>query len=141
GIEARLVGPAGDGARAVAAEGARRIFAVDRQLRAAVDHLSTDPVMAPLLAARPGLRVPGTWDPYETGVRAIVGQQVSVAGATTVTGRVVARAGQPRPAVADGLTRVFPDSEALAAADLSGIGMPGARVAAVQAFAAAVADG
>ena len=61
--------------------------------------------------ARPGLRVPGTWDAFETGVRAIVGQQVSVAGASTVTARIVARVGRPVPGLdAFGLTPHVPRS-------------------------------
>ena len=75
-----------------------------------------DPVLAPLVAASPGLRVPGTWDPYETGVRAIVGQQVSVAGASTVTARIVERVGRPVPGLEPfGLTHTFPDPATLAA--------------------------
>lgn len=120
---------------------ARRIFALDADPREAAAVLSADPVLAPLVAARPGLRVPGTWDPYETGVRAIVGQQVSVAGASTVTARIVARAGTPLDRPGLGLTHTFPAPDVLAGADLAGVGMPGARVAAVQAFAAAVASG
>lgn len=123
-------------------ERARRIFGLDRDPRAAEAHLGADPVLAPLLAARPGLRVAGTWDPFETGVRAIVGQQVSVAGASTITGRIVARAGTPVAGLgAVGLTHTFPTPGELAQADLDAIGMPGARVAAVQAFAAAVDKG
>ncbi len=120
---------------------ARRIFALDADPREGAAVLSADPALAPLVAARPGLRVPGTWDPYETGVRAIVGQQVSVAGATTVTARIVARAGTPLDRPGRGLTHTFPAPEVLAEADLGGVGMPGARVAAVQAFAAAVGSG
>lgn len=123
-------------------QGARRIFALDRDPGAAVAHLADDPVLAPLVAASPGLRVPGTWDAYETGVRAIVGQQVSVAGASTVTARIVQRVGRPVPGLAAfGLTHAFPDPATLATADLDGIGMPGARAAAIKAFAAAVDKG
>ena len=123
-------------------QGTRRIFALDRDPSAADQHLGADPVLAPLVAASPGLRVPGTWDAYETGVRAIVGQQVSVAGASTVTGRIVERVGRPVPGLeAFGLTHTFPDPPTLATADLGGIGMPGARAAAIKAFAAAVDKG
>jgi AraC family transcriptional regulator of adaptative response / DNA-3-methyladenine glycosylase II len=123
-------------------QGARRIFALDRDPSAADDHLAADPVLAPLVAESPGLRVPGTWDPYETGVRAIVGQQVSVAGASTVTARIVRRVGEPVPGLeAFGLTHTFPSPATLAAADLDGIGMPGARARAIKAFAAAVDKG
>ena len=121
---------------------ARGIFAIDRDPTEASAHLAADPALAPLVAARPGLRVPGTWDPYETGVRAIVGQQVSVAGASTVTARIVQRVGTPVPGwEAHGLTHTFPPPAALAAADLAGIGMPAARADAIRAFAAAVAGG
>ncbi|MEQ1786866.1 MAG: AlkA N-terminal domain-containing protein [Acidimicrobiales bacterium] len=123
-------------------QGARRLFALDRDPAAACAALGADPVLAPLVAASPGLRVPGTWDPYETGVRAIVGQQVSVAGASTVTARIVERVGRPVPGLdAFGLTHTFPDPATLATADLTGIGMPGARAAAIKAFAAAVEVG
>lgn len=128
-------------ATAAAVDRARRIFALDHDPRPAAEHLAADPVLAPLVAARPGLRVPGTWDPFETGVRAIVGQQVSVAGASTVTARIVARIGTPLAAPQPGLTHTFPAPAALAAADLTGIGMPGARVEAIQTFAAAVDRG
>jgi 3-methyladenine DNA glycosylase/8-oxoguanine DNA glycosylase len=121
---------------------ARRIFSLDTDPDAAAAHLAADPVLAPLVAARPGLRVPGTWDPYETGVRAIVGQQVSVAGASTVTARIVQRVGTPVDAWEDlGVTHLFPDPGTLAGADLTGIGMPGARAEAIRAFAAAVHSG
>jgi AraC family transcriptional regulator of adaptative response / DNA-3-methyladenine glycosylase II len=123
-------------------QGARRIFALDRDPSSADAHLAADPLLATLVAAGPGLRVPGTWDPYETGVRAIVGQQVSVAGASTVTARIVERAGRPVPGLgALGLTHTFPDPATLATADLDGIGMPGARARAIKAFAAAVDKG
>jgi AraC family transcriptional regulator of adaptative response / DNA-3-methyladenine glycosylase II len=84
--------------------------------------------------------VPGAWDPFEIAVRGVVGQQVTVAGATTLLGRLVARCGA-RVDLADGLTHLFPTPAALAAADLAGVGMPAARVAALQGLAAAVASG
>jgi AraC family transcriptional regulator, regulatory protein of adaptative response / DNA-3-methyladenine glycosylase II len=118
----------------------RRIFGLDTDLEAARAALAGDPVIGPLLAARPGLRVPGTWDPYEIGVRAIIGQQVTVAGASTLAGRLVERHGErvPDPA-APGLTHTFPSPSTLAEADLDGIGLTRARAGAVGAFAAAVA--
>lgn len=138
----RLVPARGEAPAAGVVARARGIFALDRDPTEAAAHLAADPVLAPIVAARPGLRVPGTWDPYETGVRAIVGQQVSVAGASTVTARIVERVGtqvdgwdQP------GLTHTFPEPATLAGADLTGIGMPGARVEAIRAFAAAVDGG
>ncbi len=105
--------------------------------------LSCDPLLAPLVARRPGLRVPGAWDPFEIAVRAVLGQQISVAGARTLAGRLVALAGRPLPAriARPGLTHVFPSPRAVAEADLSRVGLPRARAAALQAFARAVADG
>ena len=121
---------------------ARRIFGLDRDPSEANVRLAADPVLAASVAAHPGLRVPGAWDAYETGVRAIVGQQVSVVGAGTVTARIVERAGSRVVGLESlGLSHTFPDPATLAQADLEGIGMPGARAAAIRAFAAAVDKG
>lgn len=119
---------------------ARRLAGLDVDLDEAHGVLGRDPVLAPLLAANPGGRVPGSWDGFETGVRAILGQQVSVAGATTLSGRLVERLGTPVPGLgAFGLTATFPDAATVAGADLDGLGLPGARITAIRAFAAAVA--
>jgi len=121
---------------------ARRIFALDADVESANRHLDADPAAGPLVRARPGLRPPGMWDPFETGVRAIVGQQVSVAGAGTLTARIAARHGTPVPGLeAMGLTHLFPPAEVLAEADLGGLGLTTSRAAAIGAFARAVADG
>ena len=121
-------------------ERSRRIAGLDLDLDEPAGQLAADPVVGPLIRARPGLRVPGTWDPFETGVRAIVGQQVSVAAASTITGRIAARAGTPVPGLAQlGLTHTFPTAETLAVADLGGLGLTGARASAIRAFARAVA--
>jgi AraC family transcriptional regulator of adaptative response / DNA-3-methyladenine glycosylase II len=120
---------------------ARRIANLDLDLDEATSHLSGDPVIGPLLTARPGLRTPGTWDPFETGVRAIVGQQVTVAAAGTIAGRIVRRLGTPVPGLSQlGLTHAFPSATALAEADLDGLGLPRARQDAIRSFARAVAD-
>ncbi len=102
------------------------------------EQLASEARMRRLVRRRPGLRVPGAWDSFEMSVRAIVGQQVSVAGATTVIGRIAERHGTRLASNDDGLSRVFPAPKVLAAADLSGVGMPGRRAAAIAAFAAAV---
>ena len=121
---------------------ARHIFNLDADLDSANRHLATDPLVAPLIAARPGLRVPGTWDAYELGVRAIIGQQVSVAGAGTIMAGVVQRHGMPVPGIERyGLSHTFPSPATLARADLNGIGLTSARTAAIQNFAAGVRDG
>jgi AraC family transcriptional regulator of adaptative response / DNA-3-methyladenine glycosylase II len=121
---------------------ARALANLDGDVAAARAVLAADAVLAPLLRARPGLRPPGTFDAYETGVRAILGQQVSVAGASTLCGRVAARYGTPLAAArAHGLACAFPPPASLAEADLADVGLTRARAAAVRAFAAAVADG
>ena len=121
---------------------ARRIASLDFDLDEPVEQLSADRVLGPLVLAHPGRRPPGTWDPFETGVRAIIGQQVSVPGATTITGRLVARLGTPVPGLGPmGLTHTFPPPDVLATADLTGLGLTGSRQAAIRAFAHAVLDG
>jgi 3-methyladenine DNA glycosylase/8-oxoguanine DNA glycosylase len=120
----------------------RRIFNLDADVETAARHLATDPVLGPRLVVHAGIRPPGTWDPFEAGVRAIVGQQVSVAGAGTIMGRIIERLGTPVPGLAEmGLTHLFPSPSALARADLSTLGLTDARAAAIGAFAAAVAEG
>lgn len=119
----------------------RRQFDVDANPAAIDAHLSADALLAPLVAARPGLRVPGAWDPFELAVRAIVGQQVSVAAATTVSGRIAERFGTPLAGSDGTLTHLFPIPEELAGADVASVGMPGKRGAAIAGFASAVAAG
>ncbi|GAA3132131.1 DNA-3-methyladenine glycosylase [Streptosporangium carneum] len=92
-----------------------------------------------LVAKRPGLRVPGAWDGFEIAVRAVVGQQISVAGARTLLGRIVARAG--RPTGGEGLSHLFPTPGDLLEADLDGLGLTGRRVATLRALATRVAGG
>ena len=90
-----------------------------------------------------GLRVPGCWDGCEVAVRAIVGQQVSVKAASTLMFRIAQRHGiayENAPDDNNGLTRIFPDPKSLASADLSGLGITGQRIVAIQAVAQAVAD-
>ena len=117
---------------------AGRIFSLDAPVAEACAHLRGDPTIGRLI--RPGLRVPGTWDPYETGIRAIVGQQITVAGATTIMGRIVQRVGTPVPGLSQlGLTHTFPSAEVLATGGLDGLGLTGPRAAAVRSFATAVA--
>jgi len=79
----------------------RRLFDLDADPSAIHAVLSRDPMLGPLLRKRPGVRVPGTWDPFELAVRAIVGQQVSVAGARTILGRIAAKHGLSAGALAE----------------------------------------
>ena len=112
----------------------RRLLDLDADPLSVDAVLATDPAMAPLVAARPGLRVPGAVDGFELAVRAVVGQQVSVAGARTLAGRLVAAYGTPLDEPDGALTTAFPTALELAAADLDGpalglTGGPGARAA------------
>ncbi len=123
-----------------AAERARRVFDLGADPLQIAAQLRGDARLRSLVRRHAGLRVPGAWDPFEIAVRAVVGQQVTVRGATTLMGRLVARCGAPA-ALGGGLTHAFPTPVALAEADLTGIGMPRARVAALQGLARAVAGG
>ena len=123
------------------AQRARRIFNLDADVDAAADGLNGDAIIGPLLDLHPGLRPPGAWDAFEIGVRAIIGQQISVAAANTVVARVVERHGTPVPGLgALGLTHLFPSASQLAGADLGDLGLTSARARAVDAFASAVTD-
>jgi AraC family transcriptional regulator of adaptative response / DNA-3-methyladenine glycosylase II len=104
--------------------------------------LRADPLLAPLLAARPGLRTPGSVDHVETLLRTIIGQQISLAGARAVTGRVVAAQGDPLPPTlaAHGLSRTLPTVATLAKVDPVDLPMPRARGRSVVAVAQAVLD-
>ncbi len=120
----------------------RRLFDLAADPVAIGEHLSKDAHLAPLVAARPGLRVPGAWDGFEVGVRAILGQQITVAAAIRIAGRIAAEYGEPLDEPVPGfpgLTRVFPTAEVLAVADLSGLPMPRARSSSLSGLAAAVA--
>jgi AraC family transcriptional regulator, regulatory protein of adaptative response / DNA-3-methyladenine glycosylase II len=103
--------------------------------------LRSDPPLAPLVAARPGLRAPGTVDPAETAVRAVLGQQVSLAAARTLAGRLVALCGMPLPEPDGALTHAFPAPAAIAAAPLERIGMPDARRRTLRALGVGLAAG
>ena len=118
----------------------RRMFDLDADPLAIAAHLSRDARLAPLVNAFPGLRLPLTWDPFEAMVRAILGQQISVAGAITIAGRLAERCGQD--IAADGaITRVFPTPDALARADVSDLGVPAARAKCLTAVARALVGG
>src|SRR5205823_13205311 len=108
----------------------RRMFDLFADPHAIASHLERDTALRPLIERWPGTRVPGAWDPFELAVRAIVGQQVSVAGATTIAGRIAARYGTR---IDGGL--VFADAARLANARIGG--MPRARTATIRAVARA----
>ena len=116
----------------------RRVFDLAADPDAIAEQLVKDATLAPLVAARPGLRVPGAWDGFELAVRAVLGQQITVAGAIRLAGALVQRFGARLEAPDRALTHVFPDPAVLAGADPAAMGMPRSRGAALLAVAAAV---
>ncbi len=110
----------------------RRCFDLDADLTAITAHLGRDPFMAGLIARFPAVRVPSHWDPFETAMRTVIGQQITVVQAAKLNTRLVERAGPIRS-----FGRLFPTAEEVLAADLSNMGMPGARVATLKAVAEA----
>ncbi|MFZ6046544.1 DNA-3-methyladenine glycosylase family protein [Pseudomonas sp. CR3202] len=120
----------------------RRMFDLDSDPATIARHLGQDPLLQELLARYPGLRLPVAFDPFEQGVRTIIGQQVTVKAAVTIAGRLVERLGEPlAEAEPDGPQQLFPTPQAIADDLLPGIGMPGKRVDTLRRFAQAVADG
>jgi AraC family transcriptional regulator of adaptative response / DNA-3-methyladenine glycosylase II len=118
----------------------RRAFDLAADPQAINAQLAEDVVLAPLVAARPGLRVPGAWDGFELAVRAVLGQQITVAAAVRLAGKLVAQYGLPLAGglQSEGLTHVFPRPEHLESANLATLGMPRMRAASLVALAAAV---
>ncbi|MBB6185697.1 DNA-3-methyladenine glycosylase 2 [Rhodanobacter sp. MP7CTX1] len=120
----------------------RRMFDLDANPQAIADTFHHDPILGPLIARRPGLRLPGGWDGFEIAVRAILGQQISVSAARTLATRIVQRWGEALPASPmPGLERLFPTPEILAQADLREVGLTTARAATVRGMAQALLDG
>ena len=148
----------------------RTLFATDEDPQPAQRHLSSDPVLNKLIKRRSGLRVPRSWDRFETVVRIIVGQQISVKGASTITGRIAAAAGDSfsgSSAISAGLsgtgspvgdasapglpagnssavekiTHIFPSADAVANHSLAGLGLTQRRIDTLRAVSAAIASG
>jgi AraC family transcriptional regulator of adaptative response / DNA-3-methyladenine glycosylase II len=123
----------------------RHLLDLDADPVAVADHLGADPVIGPMVSRAPGLRVPGCVDPCELAVRAVVGQQVSVASARRVLGRLVAEHGAalrtPHPIETGALTHRFPDVVTLAALDPDRLPLPRRRARTVVTLAAALAEG
>lgn len=121
---------------------ARRIAGLDDDMTGATAGLRHDPVIGPLIGARPGIRVPGAWDPFETGVLAIIGQHASPTAATAITGQLVRRLGTAVQGLRQlRLTHTFPPAATVAAADLTDAGLTTPQATAVSSFAAAVRAG
>jgi AraC family transcriptional regulator of adaptative response / DNA-3-methyladenine glycosylase II len=122
----------------------RRVFDLGADVATIGAHLAQDPLLAPLVAERPGLRAPGGWDGFELAMRAVLGQQVTVEAARRLTGQLVLLCGTAVPAAQrnhPALMFAFPTAAQVAATDLASLGMPNARKAALAALAeAALAD-
>lgn len=124
-----------------AVERVRRLLDADADPVAVDDALAGDPALAPLVASKPGLRVPGHVDGDELAVRGVLGQQVTLAAARTLAGRLVAGVGDELPEALrhDGLTRLFPAPAAIAAATIEH--MPASRARAIKGLATALDQG
>lgn len=118
----------------------RAMFDLNADWATIVRTLKADPTLARARDTDPGLRVPGSWNGFELTIRAILGQQVTVKGATALAGRLAARFGKPFSG-APGLTHLFPTPDILADANLAGVGLTGARAETIRALAHAVASG
>lgn len=119
----------------------RYMFDLDVDISPIHDLFKQDPVLRPVVEELPGTRLPGSWDPFEICIRAILGQQISVKAATTLAGRIVSRygpcCGEGYP---EGLTSFFPTPEELLQGDLSGIGITGKRQQTILELTAAVKE-
>jgi len=118
----------------------RQMFDLNADWTAIAGALGADPVLADLVETNPGMRLPGSWNGFELAVRAILGQQITVKGATALAARLVRAFGQPFSG-GEGLTHLFPTPEVLADADLSRIGLTKARALSIRSLARAVCQG
>lgn len=120
---------------------ARALLDADADPLSIIDTLREDDSLRRHVEARPGIRVPGAYDAFELAVRAVLGQQISVAAARTLAARIVTHWGEAVAEPREGLTHVFPAPEALAGAPLESIGLPAKRADALRALARAFANG
>lgn len=119
----------------------RRLFDLDADPAAVAEVLGGDRVLGPAVAARPGLRIPGHVDGSELALRAILGQQVSVAGARTIAGRLAAAYGEPLASPVGSVLTRFPAPDAIAALDPASLPMPASRARALLGLAGRLASG
>jgi AraC family transcriptional regulator of adaptative response / DNA-3-methyladenine glycosylase II len=122
----------------------RGAFDLDAEMTAVDSHLAGDPGLAKDVNSEAGVRVAGALDGFETAIRAVLGQQVTVAGARTLTERLVVKFGAALERGPEGLERAFPDATTLAnasAADIAKIGLPPKRAETLHRLAAASAEG
>jgi AraC family transcriptional regulator of adaptative response / DNA-3-methyladenine glycosylase II len=120
---------------------ARRMFDVDTDIAAVNKHLRADARLKKFIRRNPGQRVPGGWDVFEVAIRAVLGQQVSVAAARTLARRLVEQFGLKATSVDGEEIALFPSAENLADADVARIGLPRTRAATLNTIARAICDG
>lgn len=122
----------------------RRLFDLDADMAAIDAYLASDSSLAARVRARPGVRVPGAWGDFEVAVRAVLGQQVTVKGATTLAGRLVAAAGRPLDrridTAAGSVHTIFPTPATVASLDLTRIGLIRSRADTLRALGRALVD-
>ncbi|HEY2600006.1 MAG TPA: AlkA N-terminal domain-containing protein [Thermoleophilaceae bacterium] len=119
----------------------RKLLDLDSDPQTIVEHLQDDALIGELVRSAPGRRVPGHVDAHELAIRAVLGQQVSLAGAATLAGRLTQAHGVELAHPLGGVTHLFPSPQRLASADLGSAGMPGSRLRAIQTLARALASG
>jgi AraC family transcriptional regulator of adaptative response / DNA-3-methyladenine glycosylase II len=119
----------------------RRLFDLDADPQAVGEYFGPDPVLGPLSRKTPGLRSVGAAEPHEMAIRAVLGQQITVAAARRLAGMLVAARGEPLPEPSGGLTHVFPDCAVLAEADFAELGMPESRKQTLRTISRALAEG
>ena len=124
----------------VIVERVRRMFDLGADPGVIAAQLAGDPLLGPIIKRHPGIRTPGAWDGFELSVRAVLGQQISVAAATTIAGRLAKRFGTAVEAT-DGLDRMFPTPEQLAQAPIEEVGVIAARAGTIRLLARAVTAG
>jgi AraC family transcriptional regulator of adaptative response / DNA-3-methyladenine glycosylase II len=122
-------------------ERVQRLFDLKAVPEAIAGHLGADPALAEALQHAPGLRLPGAWDGFELAVRAILGQQISVKAATSLSGRVAQAYGEPLCAETSDLRYLFPTPDRLAEAPLTGLGLMPKRAETIRALARAIVQG
>src|SRR5262249_11501396 len=105
----------------------RRVFDLGADPVAISAHLAQDPLLAPLVAARPGFRVPGAWDAFELSIRTVLAEGMTEPAAARLAGRFVTVHGAPIEDPAPDVTHVFPRAKVLARADLAALGLPRSR--------------
>ncbi len=140
-VAARLSGGGGPDARTAAVRATRALVDADGDPAAVLAVLGHDPHLGPLVRANPGLRCPGTVDPAELAIRAVLGQQVSVLAARTLAGRLARDLGEPLLEPDGALRRAFPTPAALASLTVEDLPMPRTRARALIGLAGAMADG